>query len=246
MKSLSRSRITQLQTECLTRYFVDKGQSVHLEVGLNSGGRLRADVLSLDTKGNITIVEVKSSWPDFASDKKWKKYLDFCNKFYFSIPKHLYDSKHGQFIKEICKEHKIGLIVMGTYNGYDTFAKKVIKKRDKLVALSNVFAIFERGCGSTQVSPDTQLWLFKKLAWRAGISVANCSKHGQVWAEEDYKFEKPMNQQDFLELDMFDQYEYLKRFPNSGFKKTLEDVRMRIRFEKTRLERLAKTNPRRL
>lgn len=246
MKSLSRSRITQIQTECVTRYYVDKNFSVHLEVGLNSGGKLRADVVALNTKGKIVIVEIKSSWADFATDKKWRKYLDYCHKFYFAIPSHLFHSEKGQFIKQLCRENKVGLIVIGPYDQYDKHARSVIKKRDQLVSVSNVFATFETGCGDTEVEHDKQFWLFRKLAWRAGISVANCSSRTKAFVEveEEYQFDKSMNEYDFMQLDPLQQYQYLKRFPKSGFKRTLQDVTNRLRFEKTYRNRMKRLRPR--
>ena len=51
-----------------------------------SNGR-RADVLALGPgKGEIVIVEIKSSRADFLSDGKWREYRPFCDRFYFAIP----------------------------------------------------------------------------------------------------------------------------------------------------------------
>lgn len=46
----------------------------------------RADILSLDQKGNIWIVEIKSSLADFQVDKKWPEYMDYCDQFFFARP----------------------------------------------------------------------------------------------------------------------------------------------------------------
>ncbi len=46
----------------------------------------RADVISVDTKGRFTIVEIKTSVADFRSDTKWHEYLDFCDFYYFAVP----------------------------------------------------------------------------------------------------------------------------------------------------------------
>jgi hypothetical protein len=53
------------------------------EVGLANGRR--ADVIALDDKGGIAIVEVKSSPEDFRSDSKWPEYRDYCDRFYFAV-----------------------------------------------------------------------------------------------------------------------------------------------------------------
>jgi hypothetical protein len=54
-----------------------------LEVGLPNGRR--ADILGLDAKGRIIIVEVKSGVADFRSDLKWADYLPFCDRFFFAV-----------------------------------------------------------------------------------------------------------------------------------------------------------------
>ncbi|MEM8699043.1 MAG: MmcB family DNA repair protein [Pseudomonadota bacterium] len=47
---------------------------------------LRMDVLALARDGEIWCVEVKSSRADFASDRKWQGYLDWCDRFLFAVP----------------------------------------------------------------------------------------------------------------------------------------------------------------
>lgn len=47
---------------------------------------LRADVISIDWDDHVTVFEVKSCLQDFESDDKWKKYLDYCDYFYFVCP----------------------------------------------------------------------------------------------------------------------------------------------------------------
>ena len=46
----------------------------------------RADVLGVGPKGEIWIVEIKSSLLDFQVDQKWHNYKDFCDRFFFAIP----------------------------------------------------------------------------------------------------------------------------------------------------------------
>jgi hypothetical protein len=56
------------------------------EVTLANGRR--ADLMVIDAKGDILIVEVKSSIEDFRADRKWAEYREFCDAFYFAIPDH--------------------------------------------------------------------------------------------------------------------------------------------------------------
>jgi len=57
------------------------------EVPLANGRR--ADVLGLGPKGEIWIVEIKSSLIDFQVDRKWPHYKDFCDRFFFAKPPEL-------------------------------------------------------------------------------------------------------------------------------------------------------------
>ncbi|HTW51768.1 MAG TPA: MmcB family DNA repair protein [Stellaceae bacterium] len=47
----------------------------------------RADILALGRSGELAIVEIKSSVPDFRADRKWTEYRDFADRFYFAVPK---------------------------------------------------------------------------------------------------------------------------------------------------------------
>jgi hypothetical protein len=46
---------------------------------------LRVDVMGLGPKGEIWIIECKSSRVDFTSDRKWQGYLDFCDRFFWAV-----------------------------------------------------------------------------------------------------------------------------------------------------------------
>jgi hypothetical protein len=59
----------------------------YAEVPLANGRR--ADVLGLGPKGEIWIVEIKSSLIDFQVDQKWPEYKNFCDRFYFAKPPEL-------------------------------------------------------------------------------------------------------------------------------------------------------------
>ena len=53
------------------------------EVQLANGRR--ADVIGLGQKGEIWIVEIKSSVEDFRSDSKWQEYCDYCDRIFFAV-----------------------------------------------------------------------------------------------------------------------------------------------------------------
>jgi len=46
---------------------------------------LRVDVMALGPKGEIWVVECKSSRADFTSDRKWQGYLDYCDRFFWAV-----------------------------------------------------------------------------------------------------------------------------------------------------------------
>jgi len=54
------------------------------EMPLRNGRR--ADLMGIDPKGRIIIVEIKVSRADLLSDGKWPDYLDFCDRFYWGLP----------------------------------------------------------------------------------------------------------------------------------------------------------------
>lgn len=45
----------------------------------------RADMIALGPKGDIIIIEIKSSLADFQADNKWEDYLEYCDRFYFAV-----------------------------------------------------------------------------------------------------------------------------------------------------------------
>jgi hypothetical protein len=46
---------------------------------------LRVDVMALGPKGEVWVVECKSSRADFLSDRKWQSYLDWCDRFFWAV-----------------------------------------------------------------------------------------------------------------------------------------------------------------
>ena len=48
------------------------------------GGR-RADLMGIDAKGQVVIVEIKVARGDLMGDSKWTDYLDHCDRFYWGL-----------------------------------------------------------------------------------------------------------------------------------------------------------------
>lgn len=49
----------------------------------------RADLMGIDPKGQVVIVEIKVSKADLVGDAKWTDYLDHCDRFYWGLAPHL-------------------------------------------------------------------------------------------------------------------------------------------------------------
>ena len=53
------------------------------EVPLGNGRR--ADIMALGPKGEIWVIECKSSRADFRADQKWLGYLEWCDRFFWAV-----------------------------------------------------------------------------------------------------------------------------------------------------------------
>ena len=102
--ALTRGNAAGLISRGLTRSFAAHGLVTLPEFTLRSGRR--ADLVCLDAKSRITIVEIKSSVEDFRTDQKWPDYLDYCDYFYFAVPE--------SFPQELIPEDQ-GLMVADGY-----------------------------------------------------------------------------------------------------------------------------------
>jgi len=81
------------------------------EMPLRNGRR--ADLMGIDPKGHIVIVEIKVARGDLLGDGKWPDYLDFCDRFYWGLPPGLDRSPlEGELYRPDC----CGIIVA---DGYD-------------------------------------------------------------------------------------------------------------------------------
>lgn len=68
---------------------------------------LRVDVMAMGPKGEIWVVECKSSRADFQSDRKWQGYLEWCDRFFWAVD--------GDFPTELLPPDT-GLIIADAYD----------------------------------------------------------------------------------------------------------------------------------
>jgi len=95
----------------VTRLFYRQDLFAICEVPLPNGRR--ADMVALDARGLLTIVEIKVSRADLLGDRKWPDYLDFCDRFFWAVP--------AGFALELFEEEGLqpglcGLIVADRYD----------------------------------------------------------------------------------------------------------------------------------
>lgn len=71
----------------ICRLFARNGIWCMAEMPLRSNRR--ADLMGIDAKGQLVIVEIKVSRADLMGDAKWTDYLDHCDRFYWGLAPHL-------------------------------------------------------------------------------------------------------------------------------------------------------------
>lgn len=81
--TISRPETTLAVTRGAARLLVSMGYAPLAEVGLPNGRR--ADLMALGPKGEVVIVEVKSSPEDYLVDRKWGEYLPWCDRYFFAV-----------------------------------------------------------------------------------------------------------------------------------------------------------------
>lgn len=73
----------------------------------------RADLMGVDAKGQVVIVEIKVAMADLLGDGKWPDYLEFCDRFFWGLAPGLDSAclEDAAYLPDRC-----GLIVA---DGYD-------------------------------------------------------------------------------------------------------------------------------
>lgn len=82
------------------------------EVPLPNGRR--ADMVAIDPRGQIIIIEIKVAKSDLLSDKKWPEYLEWCDQFYWALPPSLDPSLIDGGTEN---SPRCGLIIADRYDG---------------------------------------------------------------------------------------------------------------------------------
>ena len=73
----------------------------------------RADLMGVDAKGLLVIVEIKVARGDLLGDTKWPDYLDFCDRFFWAVPPAL---DRAPLNSEAFQPEETGVIVADSYD----------------------------------------------------------------------------------------------------------------------------------
>ena len=73
----------QLLARGVCRHLLSRDFVTVEELTLTTG--LRVDVMALGPKGEIWVVECKSGRADFAADRKWQGYLEWCDRYFWAV-----------------------------------------------------------------------------------------------------------------------------------------------------------------
>lgn len=160
-KTESRLLIAKALKRATVSYFLKKGYSCFEELGLNSWGKLRGDVVCINLKGEIILCEIKSSKSDFLLDKKWETYLPYGNKHYVVMMPSVFDTCKAHVVARL-KPHGAGVLILDERTGYlravlPAKRKKMKKKAKRLLTI--------------------------RMAWRNGISKRNARRQRQYVTE---------------------------------------------------------------
>lgn len=82
------------------------------EVPLANGRRV--DLMGVDAKGQIVIVEIKVAHSDLMNDCKWTDYLEYCDRFFWGIPP---DFERTLLERDTFSPDRCGMIVGDNYDG---------------------------------------------------------------------------------------------------------------------------------
>jgi len=93
------------------RLLAQMGYAAVTELTLATGRRV--DIIAFGPKGEIVVLEIKSSLIDYKTDSKWAEYLEFCDRFYFAVP--------PEFPREIIPA-EVGLVIA------DRFGAEILRE----------------------------------------------------------------------------------------------------------------------
>jgi len=109
---------------------------------------LRVDVMALGPKGEIWVVECKSSRADFTSDHKWQGYLEWCDRFFWAVddvfPTELLPAETGLLIAD---GYDADIVRMAPEHKLAPARRKVMVQKFATQAARRLHALRDPGAG---------------------------------------------------------------------------------------------------
>lgn len=172
---LNRKFIAESLKQAAAFHFFRYGYSVSFELGIQSWGRRRVDVIGSKISGDLVIVEVKSSVADFSTDHKWTEYLPYADRVYLIFTKEVARKINLKPELKARIPKRVGVMVLGD----DGYVKTV------------------RHAQRIEVDPAIRLSVVSRLAWRNGeLSKRTTAARKRVFLDETSRLEfesKPKN-----------------------------------------------------
>lgn len=111
---------------------------------------LRVDVMALGPKGELWVIECKSSRADFQSDAKWQGYLEWCDRYFWAVdldfPTELLPEDSGLIIADA---YDAEIIRMAREDKLAAARRKVLTLKFATHAARRLHALRDPGIGTT-------------------------------------------------------------------------------------------------
>lgn len=115
------------------------------ELGLPDGRRV--DMMALGPKGEIWIIEIKSSVADFRADSKWQDYAAFCDRLYFAtlpdVPTEVFPETAGLIIAD---DYGAAFLREAPLSALSSAGRKALVLRFARAAASALHLIHDPAC----------------------------------------------------------------------------------------------------
>jgi hypothetical protein len=115
---------------------------------------LRVDVMALGPKGEVWIVECKSGRADFTSDRKWRNYLQWSDRFFWAVdadfPVELLPAETGLMLAD---DYDAEIVRMGLAAGLAGARRKVMVQKFARHAALRLQALRDPGVTASGIFP---------------------------------------------------------------------------------------------
>ncbi|MEP3329470.1 MmcB family DNA repair protein [Sedimentitalea sp.] len=117
---------------------------------------LRVDVMGLGPKGEIWVIECKSSRADFQADSKWQGYLEWCDRYFWAVdqdfPTDLLPLDSGLIIAD---GYDAEIIRMAPEDKLAPARRKVMVQKFAVHAARRLHALRDPGVATLMASRDS-------------------------------------------------------------------------------------------